>query len=144
VKQTIADQSDDQESPAFSMDHLIRDRFWISGQTNFIFQAHTPFHAPYSGPNSFHAYGEHATSRTMTLYTGFRLRRFTELVANFDEAGGTGLSDALGLAAYVNADVFDPQISRSPSPPTAWTRKRTPSICSLPSHAAAWNSPSEK
>ena len=113
VKQTIADQSDDQESPAFSMDHLIRDRFWISGQTNFIFQAHTPFHAPYSGPNSFHAYGEHAISRTMTLYTGFRLRRFTELVANFDEAGGTGLSDALGLAAYVNADVVDPQISRS-------------------------------
>lgn len=57
VKQSIEDQSDDQESPAVFKDHLIGDRFWISGQTNLIFQAHTPFHSPYSGPNSFRAYG---------------------------------------------------------------------------------------
>ncbi len=113
VKQSIEDQSDDQASPAFALDHLIRDRFWISGQSNFIFQAHTPFHSPYSGPNSFHGYGENATSRSLTVYTGLRLLRFTELIANFDEAGGTGLSDGLGIAAYVNADVVDPQISRS-------------------------------
>jgi high affinity Mn2+ porin len=113
VKQSIEDQSDDQESPAFVLNHLIKDRFWLSGQSNFIFQAHTPFHALYSGPNSFHAYGETAISRTLTLYTGVRLLRFTELIANFDEAGGTGLSDALGLAAYVNADVVDPEISRA-------------------------------
>jgi high affinity Mn2+ porin len=113
VKQSIEDQSDDQASPAFAMDHLIRDRFWISGQANFIFQAHTPFHAPYSGPNSFHPYGENALSRTLTLYTGLRLLRFTEVVANFDEAGGSGLSDGLGLGAYVNADVVDPDISRA-------------------------------
>ncbi len=113
VKQTIEDQSDDQASPAFALDHLIRDRLWISGQSNFIFQAHTPFHAPYSGPNSFHPYGETATSRTFTLYTGVRLLRFTELIANFDEASGTGLSQGLGMAAYINADVIDPQTSRS-------------------------------
>ena len=113
VKQSIEDQSDDQASPAFALNHLFRNRFWLSGQSNFIFQAHTPFHSPYSGPNSFHGYGENATSRTFTVYTGVRLLRFTELIANFDEASGTGLSDGLGIAAYVNADVVDPQISRS-------------------------------
>ena len=113
VKQSIEDQSDDQASPAFFLDHLIRDRFWISGQSNFIFQAHTPFHSPYSGPNSFHGYGETATSRTLTLYAGVRLMRFTELIANLDEAGGSGLSDGVGIAAFVNADVVGPQVSRA-------------------------------
>ena len=55
----------------------------------------------------------------MTLYTGVRLMRFTEVVANFDEAGGRGLSDGLGLAAYVNADAIDPR----------WV---APSICLAP------------
>jgi high affinity Mn2+ porin len=99
VKQSIEDQSDDQENPAVFKDHLIGDRFWISGQSNLIFQAHSPFHSPYSGPNSFRAYGQAVVSRTLTLYTGVRLMRFTELVANFDEAGGRGLSDTFGVAA---------------------------------------------
>jgi hypothetical protein len=77
--------------PAVFKDHLIRDRFWI-------FQAHTPFHSPYSGPNSFRAYTQAVVSRTLTLYTALRLLRFT--VANFDEEGGRGLSDGLGVAAY--------------------------------------------
>ena len=113
VKQTIQDQSDDQESPAFLSQHLIRDRFWVSGQSNFIFQAHTPFHSPYAGANSFHGYGETALSHALTLYTGVRLLRFTEVVANLDEAGGSGLSDGLGLGAYVNADVVGPDVSRA-------------------------------
>jgi hypothetical protein len=113
VKQSIQDQSDDQSTPAFFLNHLIRDRFWISGQSNFIFQAHTPFHSPYSGPNSFHGYGENATSRAFTLYTGLRLLRFTEVVANLDEAGGSGLSDTAGLAAYVNADAIAPSVSQA-------------------------------
>jgi high affinity Mn2+ porin len=113
VKQSIEDQSDDQESPAIFQKHLIDDRVWISGQSNFIYQAHTPFHSPYSGPNSFRGYGQAVVSRTLTLYTGVRLLRFTELVANFDEAGGRGLSDGLGVAAYVNADAIDPTVGRS-------------------------------
>ena len=112
LRQTIEDQSDDQENPAFLSRHLIAGRFWISGQANFIFQAHTPFHAPYSGPNSFHGYGENALSRTITLYTGVQLRRFTEVIASFDEAGGRGLSDGSGIAAYINADVINPDLSR--------------------------------
>jgi hypothetical protein len=113
VRQTIEDQSDDQENPAFFARHLIAGRLWISGQSNFIFQAHTPFHAPYSGPNSFHAYGENALSRTLTIYTGVRLRRFSEFIFSLDEASGRGLSDGSGIAAYVNADVINPDLSRS-------------------------------
>jgi hypothetical protein len=113
LRQTIEDQSDDQENPAFLSRHLIADRFWISGQSNFIFQAHTPFHSPYSGPNSFHAYGEHDLSRTITLYTGIKLFRFTEVIISADEAGGHGVSDGQGVAAYVNADVVSPGLSRS-------------------------------
>src|ERR1700761_4461584 len=114
VKQTIEDQSDDQESPAVFRDHLIGDRLWISGQTNLIFQAHFPFHSPYSGYNSFNGYGESAFSRTATLYTALSLMRFTEIVANIDVAGGKGLSDTVGLGAYVNADAIGPGVNRSP------------------------------
>lgn len=113
VKQSIKDQSDDQATPAFFSRHLINDRFWISGQANFIFQAHPPFHSPYSGPNSFHGYGETAVSHTFTLYTAARLLRFTELVATVDEAGGNGLSDGFGLGGFVNADVIAPDVSRA-------------------------------
>jgi hypothetical protein len=113
LKQSIQDQSDDQENPALFKDHLFGDRFWVSGQTNLIFQAHTPFHSPYSGPNSFRAYTQAVVSRTLTVYTAVRLMRFTELVANFDEAAGRGLSDTFGVAAYVNADATDPTVGRS-------------------------------
>ncbi len=32
--------------------HFKDTRFWLSGQANFIFQTHPPFHAAYSGSNS--------------------------------------------------------------------------------------------
>ncbi|MBV8113801.1 MAG: carbohydrate porin [Silvibacterium sp.] len=111
MRQIIKDQSDDQENPAFFNRHLIAGRFWLSGQSNFIFQAHTPFHSPYSGPHSFHGYGESATSVTNTLFTGARLFRFSELLLSADEADGSGLSDALGIAAYLNEDVIDSDLT---------------------------------
>jgi high affinity Mn2+ porin len=111
LRQTIEDQSDDQENPAMFRSHIIAGRFWLSGQSNLIFQAHTPFHSPYSGPNSFHGYGESATSVANTLFMGARLLRFSELIASADVEDGRGVSDALGVAAYVNADVIDPDLT---------------------------------
>jgi hypothetical protein len=106
INQQEADQSDDQENPAVFSHHLIADRIWISGQANFIFQAHTPFHSPYAGPNSFQSRLETtALSRVLTLYTGIKLARWTEFVFNAEEAGGKGLSEALGIAAFTNLDV---------------------------------------
>jgi high affinity Mn2+ porin len=106
INQREADQSDDQENPAVFSHHLIADRIWISGQANFIFQAHEPFHSPYAGPNSFQSRVETtALSRVLTLYTGVKLTRWTEFIFDAEEAGGKGLSAALGIAAFTNLDV---------------------------------------
>ncbi len=106
INQREADQSDDQENPAVFLHHLIADRIWISGQANFIFQAHGPFHSPYAGVNSFQSRVEMtALSRVLTLYTGVKLTRWSEFVFDAEEAGGKGLSEALGIAAFPNLDV---------------------------------------
>ncbi len=106
INQREEDQSDDQLNPAVFSHHLIADRIWISGQANFIFQAHNPFHSPYSGTNSFQSRVETtALSRVLTLYTGIKLTRWTEFIFNAEEAGGKGLSEALGIAAFTNLDV---------------------------------------
>jgi high affinity Mn2+ porin len=90
-------------------------RFWVSGQANFIRQQHGSFPAAYSGPNSFQPYAEHATSRVLTLYTGFQITKNLEILADVEEAGGGGVSNALGIAGFTNLDVVrNPSLSKSP------------------------------
>ncbi len=90
-------------------------RFWISGQMNFIFQAHPGFPAKYSGRNSLSSHYEKATSRVLTLYTGFRLNDSTEALFDLEESGGAGLSNTLGVAGFPNLDVVrNPSLSKSP------------------------------
>lgn len=90
-------------------------RWWISGQGNVVFQAHPPFRSAYSGANSLHAYGENATSRVLTLYTGYEITRTTEVFADVEETGWKGISGALGLAGFTNLDVVrNPQIGQAP------------------------------
>ena len=80
-----------------------------------IFQAHPPFHAPYSGPNSFQNHGEHAFSRVATLYLGWQATRTTEFLFDVEETGGRGLSDAFGLAGFTNLDVVrNPSLGSAP------------------------------
>src|ERR1700688_5119803 len=61
--------TDPSSAPDFAPDpetlfpHLMDTRYWLSGQANFIFQTHPPFHAPYSGPNSLRPNYEKALSR---------------------------------------------------------------------------------
>jgi len=85
--------------------HLKDRRFWLSGQMNFIFQAHPPFPALYSGKNSLNPNYEKATSRVMTLYTGWRANNSLEFLADVEDAAGAGLSNSLGLAGITNLDV---------------------------------------
>jgi hypothetical protein len=90
-------------------------RYWFSGQANFIFQTHPPFHAPYSGPNSLSPNYEKATSRVLTLYTGVRLNDSTELLVDVEEAGGAALSTGLGLAGAPDLDIVrNPLLSKAP------------------------------
>ena len=95
--------------------HPESDRYWISGQANFISQWHAGFHSPYAGPNSLPAAAQDATSRVLTVYTGIRASSTTEFIADAQETGGNGIGAALGLAGFTNLDVVrNPTISKAP------------------------------
>src|SRR5437879_7252275 len=95
--------------------HFKDTRFWLSGQANFIFQTHLPFHAAYSGLKSLSPNYEKATSRVMTLYTGVRLNNSTEFLVDIEEAGGAALSTGLGLAGDTDLDIVrNPSLSKAP------------------------------
>jgi hypothetical protein len=90
-------------------------RWWVSGQSNTIFQAHPEFPAAYSGSNSFHAQGEHATSLLETLYLGYLLGHGAEALLDIESTGGHGLSGAFGLAGFTNLDVVrNPALGSAP------------------------------
>lgn len=87
----------------------------MSMQANFIRQQQPSFYAKYSGPNSFDASHEHATSRVETLYTGFQITRQLDFLLDIESAGGAGLSNALGIAGFPNVDVVrNPSLSEDP------------------------------
>jgi high affinity Mn2+ porin len=94
-------------------------RYWVSGQANSIFQMHGHFHSPYEGPNSLIDDFETKASEVGTLYLGYQLwpnSRFnTDLIVDFENAGGRGISQALGLAGATNLDVVrNPTLSTAP------------------------------
>jgi len=97
--------SDESADPPVMFPHFRDSRFWLTGQGNFIFQTHPPFHAAYSGKNSLRPDYEKATSRVMTLYAGVRLDDSTELLVDVEDAAGAGLSNSVGLAGITNLDV---------------------------------------
>jgi high affinity Mn2+ porin len=95
--------------------HLKSTRFWLSGQSNFIFQTHPEFHAPYSGAHSLGPHYEKATSRVVTAFAGFRFNNSTEFVGAVEEAGGSALSLGFGLAGNTDVDIVrNPLLSKAP------------------------------
>src|SRR6202161_1222349 len=107
--------SDAAADPETMFPHFKSTRFWLTGQTNFIFQTHPPFHADYSGPHSLSPDYEKATSRVLTLYTGLRIDHSTELLVDIEEAGGAALSTGLGLAGNTDLDIVrNPLLSKAP------------------------------
>src|ERR1700686_2567567 len=122
------EEIDDTVDPAAGTEsmfpHFSDTRFWLSGQANFIFQTHPPFRALYSGPNSLRPVYEKATSRVLTLYTGFRINNSTELLFDLEEAGGAALSTGLGLAGNTDLDIVrNPLLSKAPYPARAMIHK---------------------
>ncbi|MFZ0201497.1 MAG: carbohydrate porin [Candidatus Sulfotelmatobacter sp.] len=111
---SVADPPPDESTEAM-FPHFKDSRFWLSGQANFIFQTHPPFHADYSGTNSLNPNYQKATSRVLTLYTGVRLNNSTELLVDVEEAGGSALSLGLGLAGNTDLDIVrNPLLSKAP------------------------------
>ena len=107
-------------APVLSMaPHSEKSRYWISGQANSIFQMHGHFHSPYEGTNSLIDDFETKASEVATLYLGYQLfpntRYNTDLIVDFENAGGRGISQALGLAGETNLDVVrNPNLSTAP------------------------------
>lgn len=89
--------------------HSTSSRFLASGQANIVFQAHGPFHSPHEGVSSFVGRGEYKVSLVGTLFLGAQLRKdphsSTDVLLDFESAGGRGISQALGLAGFTNLDV---------------------------------------
>jgi hypothetical protein len=109
------DVSTSNAAPESVFPHARDGHFWVSGQMNFIFQAHPPIDAKYTGPNSLVPNYEKAISRVTSLYAGARLNNSTEVLVDLEEAGGNGLSQVLGLAGFSNLDVVrNPTLSQSP------------------------------
>ena len=95
--------------------HSESSRFWVSGQANFISEWHPAFSSPYRGPNSLSPEAQDATSRVLTLFTGFQINSTTELLCDVQETGGHGIGEALGLAGFTNLDVVrNPLLSKAP------------------------------
>jgi high affinity Mn2+ porin len=99
--------------------HSDKARYWVSGQANSIFQMHGHFRSPYEGSNSLIDDFESKASEVATLYLGYQLRpntRYnTDLIVDLENAGGRGISQALGLAGATNLDVVrNPTLSILP------------------------------
>jgi hypothetical protein len=93
--------------------------YWVSGQANSIFQMHGHFHSPYEGANSLRNIFEAKASEIATLYLGYQVhpntRYNTDLIVDFENAGGRGISQALGLAGITNVDVVrNPSLGPAP------------------------------
>jgi len=93
--------------------------WWISGQANSIFQSHGHFRSPYEGANSLRDIFEYKASEVATLYLGYQWhansRYNTDFIVDVENAGGRGISQALGLAGQTNLDVVrNPNLSSSP------------------------------
>jgi high affinity Mn2+ porin len=103
------------QAPDTFFEHSQTAKWWVSGQANFIFQANGSFYAAYSGPHSFINKPSDALSRVLTLFTAYEFNPKSQLVLDVEEAGGSGLSAALGLAGFTNLDVVrNPTLGQQP------------------------------
>ena len=111
----VADSTADADPLPAMFSRPESDRWWISGQANWISQWHPAFHSPYQGENSLPPQAQDATSRVLTLFTGVRLTGATELLCDVQESAGHGIGEALGLAGETNLDVVrNPTLSKAP------------------------------
>src|SRR5882762_3316527 len=111
----VTDSTADADPVPAMFSHPESDRWWISGQANWISQWHPAFRSPYQGVNSLTPEAQDATSRVLTLFTGLRLTGTTELLCDVQETGGHGIGEALGLAGATNLDVVrNPLLSKGP------------------------------
>src|SRR5271166_5256010 len=110
-----SDEASDPQANTMFPETVDHGRLYVAGQMNFIYQTNPAFYATYSGPNSFQPYYQKAASRVLTFYSGYQFSSSSEALLDVEEAGGQGLSQALGIAGFVNLDaVRNPTLGQSP------------------------------
>jgi len=75
-------------------------------QLTVIDQSHNSFNAAYSGNNSLSSSHEEALSITATLYLGRKLWKNASVYFNPEVSGGSGVSEARGVAGFPNGETF--------------------------------------
>lgn len=75
-------------------------------QLTVIDQSHPGFSAKYSGVNSLNPASEEALSLTTTLYLGRKLWKGAAVYFNPEVSGGSGVSEARGVAGFTNGETF--------------------------------------
>ncbi len=75
-------------------------------QQTSVYQWHYGFDAKYSGEYSLSNKEEDAMSLTSTIFIGKRLWKGANLVFNPELAGGSGISQARGIAGFTNGETF--------------------------------------
>lgn len=75
-------------------------------QLTVIDQSHNSFKAAYSGDNSLNPASEEALSITTTLFFGRKLWNNASIYFNPEVSGGSGVSEARGVAGFPNGETF--------------------------------------
>ena len=84
-----------------------QDKNWSLHFQQTVIPQHKPkINAPYSGENSLTDTSETQTSLTTTIYLGRRLWKGAAAFYNPELAGGSGLSQARGVAGFTNGECF--------------------------------------
>jgi hypothetical protein len=100
---------------AYLLPHPDDTAWWLSGQLNFIGQAHPSFPSAYSGAFSFGPAAEDALSFVGTVHGGLQVTSHLALAVDVESAGGGGLSQAVGLGGFTNLDVVrNPDLGWAP------------------------------
>jgi high affinity Mn2+ porin len=84
-----------------------QDKNWSIHFQQTVIPQHKPkINAPYSGEFSLSDSAETQTSLTTTIYIGRRLWKGASVFYNPELAGGSGLSQARGIAGFTNGECF--------------------------------------
>jgi len=87
-------------------DSIQQNKLSFHFQNTTIYQHHPSFHADYSGKNSISAETESPVSITSTLYIGAKLWKGASAYYNLELGGGSGFSQARGIAGFTNGEVY--------------------------------------
>jgi high affinity Mn2+ porin len=101
----LGERSIDPEIFTKGISALDLDRFVLHGQTTFVSQYASPFHAPYHGPNSLDSNHGRETW-DVTFYAGLKLWQGAELWVNPEIDQGFGLTGTLGIAGFPSGEAY--------------------------------------